>query len=118
MLRTNIVEKLSMSVASVAARLVSEEMLTRSVKRPEARQIIAREAGISLGSLEGLSRGRLKYIDRIADRLNALLIRKIEARIASLQHELEIARLIGDVSDVDLERAEAALKDARQALGK
>ena len=118
MLRPSIVEKVSMSVARVAARLVSEEMLARGVKRPEARNIVAREAGISPGSLEGLARGRLKYIDRIADKINGLLIRKIEARIASLQHELEVARALGDASEADFGRAEAALEEARKAIGK
>lgn len=107
-----------MSALSVAERLVSEEMLASRVKRPEARAIVAREAGISPGSLESLSRGRLKFIDRIADKLNGLLVRKIEERIASLQHELEVARLIGDTSEVDLGRAEAALEEARKAIGK
>ena len=118
MLRPSIVEKLSMSASSIAERLVGEEMLASRVKRPEARNIVAREAGISPGSLESLSRGRLKYIDRIADRLNALLIKRIEQRIASLQHELEIARALGDASEADFGRAEAALEEARKAIGK
>lgn len=118
MLRPSIMEKLSMSVAGIAERLVGEEMLASRVKREEARKTIAREAGITPGSLESLSRGRLKFLDRIADRLNALLIRKIEGRIASLQHELEVARAIGDTSKVDFEAAEMALKEARKALGK
>src|ERR1700722_468831 len=118
MLRPRIAEKLSMSVASVAERLVGEEMLANRVKRQEARKAIAREAGISPGSLESLSRGRLKYVDRIASKINAVLIKRIEQRIASLQHELEVARLVGDVSESDLGRAEAALEEARKAIGK
>jgi hypothetical protein len=118
MLRRNLLEKASMLVASVAERLVGEEMLARKVKRPEARAIIAREAGITPGSLESLGRGRLKYTDRIADKLNELLARKIEQRIVSLEQELAIAKAIGRASQVDLERAEAALEEARKALGK
>ena len=118
MLRPYLLEKFTMSVASVAERLVDEEMLARMIKRPEARKIIAREAGITPGSLENLSRGRLKFIDRIADKLNGLLIRKIEQRIASLQHELEVARSIGDTTEVDFEAAEVALAEARRALGR
>lgn len=107
-----------MSLANIADRLVGEEMLTRRVKRPEAREIVAREAGITPGSLESLGRGRLKHIDRIAGKLNALLIRKIESRIASLEQELEIAKVIGRSSQIDIERAESALQEAREALGK
>lgn len=107
-----------MSLANIADRLVGEEMLNRRVKRPEARKIIAREAGITPGSLESLGRGRLKYIDRIADKLNALLVRKIEQRIASLEQELEIAKALGRTSQVDIQRAESALEEAREALGK
>ena len=118
MLRTSLSEKLSMSASSIAERLVGEEMLASRVKRPEARKIIARQAGITAGSLESLARGRLKFTERIASRLNALLVRKIEARIASLQHELEVARACGDTRDVDFEAAEVALEEARRALGK
>ena len=118
MLRRNLLENASMLAASVAERLVGEEMLSRGVKRPEARSIIAREAGITPGSLESLSRGRLKFVERIASKLNALLARKIEARIASLQHELEVARIAGDTREVDFEAAEVALEEARRALGK
>ena len=107
-----------MSLSSIADRLVGEEMLIRNIKRPEARKIIAREAGISPGSLESLGRGRLKYLDRIADKLNGLLVRKIEQRIVSLEQELRIAKALGGSSQIDLGRAEAALEEARKALGK
>lgn len=106
-----------MYISRVAERLVGEEMLVRRIKRPEARRIIAREAGISPGSLESLARGRLKFIERIADKLNVLLVRKIEQRIAALEQELAIAKAIGSASQIDLDRAEAAIQEARKALG-
>lgn len=117
-MRPNLLEKAAMSLANIADRLVGEEMLTRRVKRPEAREIVAREAGISPGSLESLGRGRLKHLDRIAGKLNGLLVRKIETRIAALEHELTIAKTLGGPSEVDIERAESALQEAREALGK
>lgn len=107
-----------MTVARIARRLIAEEGLVRGVKRPEARRIVAREAGVTPGSLENLERGRLKHADRIAARLHALLASKIEQRIARLQHELFLARETGRVGRADLERAEAALETARKALGK
>ena len=117
-MRPSFLEKISMSIASVADRLVGEEMLARRVKRPEAREIVAREAGISPGSLESLGRGRLKHLDRIAGKLNALLIRKIEHRIAILEHELSVAKTLGGPSEVDIERAESAIEEARKAIGR
>jgi hypothetical protein len=117
-MRTDFLEKLTMSALAIAERLVGEEMLAKRVKRPEARQIVAREAGVAAGSLESLARGRLKNIDSLASKLNALLIRKIEQRICSLEQELEIAKAVGRASAVDIERAESALEEARKALGK
>ncbi len=105
-----------MSASAVADRLVGEEMLTRRVKRPEARKIIAHEAGISPGALEGLGRGRLKYTDRIAERLNVLRIKKLEQRIEAAKQELAIAKSMGFASKVDLGRVEAAIGDAEDAL--
>jgi hypothetical protein len=99
-MRPNFLEGASMYASRIAERLVGEEMLARRIKRPEARRIVAREAGIAAGSLESLARGRLKFIDRIADKLNALLVRKIEQRIASLEEELAIAKAIGGASEV------------------
>ena len=117
-MRQDFVEKSLMSLVTLADRLVGEEMLIRRIKRPEARKIIAREAGITPGALEGLSRGRLKFVDRIAGPLNALLVRKIEQRIISLEHELAVAKALGRAPEIDLRRAESALEEARQALGK
>ena len=107
-----------MSLANIADRLVGEEMLTRRVKRPEARKIIAREAGITPGSLESLGRGRLKFHERIASKLHVLLVKKLEERMYSLQHELEIAKALVDSNPVDIGRAEAALAELKDALGK
>jgi hypothetical protein len=111
-------EKITMSALSIAERLVGEEMLAKRVKRPEARKIVAREAGVAAGSLESLARGRLKNIDSLAGKLNALRIRKLEEKLASVQHELAIAKAMGGLSQVDIDRAEAAIAEAFQALGK
>jgi hypothetical protein len=107
-----------MTAAALAKRLINDERVSRGIKLPEAREVIAREAGVSPGSLENLGRGRLKYIDRISGRLNALLVKKIEQRISSLSHELELARAAKTSSAADLGRAEAFLAEARKALGK
>lgn len=107
-----------MSALIIAERLVGEEMLSRRVKRPQAREIVAREAGVAAGSLESLARGRLKNIDSLVGKLNALRIRKLEEKLVSVQHELAIAKAMGVATQVDIDRAEAAIKEAFEALGK
>lgn len=117
-MRPNFLEKVSMSAVAIAERLVGEEMLAKKIKRPEARKVIAHEADITAGSLESLARGRLKFLDRIEGKLNALFIRKLEQRMQALQHELEVAKAMAARDQVDIERAEAALEELREALGK
>lgn len=54
MLRPKFMDDIAMMAVSVAQRLIAEERLARGVKRPEARKIVAREAGLAPGSLENL----------------------------------------------------------------
>ena len=112
----NFMEKASIALSSMAGRMVGEVMLDKGVKRPEARGIVAREAGISPGSLESLSRGRLKYTDRIAGKLNALRVRKLEENMLLLEHELAIAKRVDAHSDDEVDKAETLLKAAKKAL--
>ncbi len=107
------------SVAAVAKELIEREKIRSGIKLSEARKKIAREAGIKPGSLESLLRGRLKYVDRIASCIHSLRIRKIEQELAALELELEFMRRLGHSDPkINLDRAEAALADARRALGK
>lgn len=98
--------------------MISEESVARGINLPQARRIIAAEAGISPGTIENLERGRLKNVDRIARSLDALLEKKIERRITALQHELALCRASRSVVPADLDRAQAALAEARRALGR
>jgi hypothetical protein len=107
------------SVATVVKKLIEQEKIRSGIKLPAARRKIAREAGITPGSLENLLRGRLKHVDRIASRIHSLRIKKIEQELAALERELEITRKrVGSDPEIDLDRAEAALVDARRALGR
>jgi hypothetical protein len=107
------------SVAATADRLVRQEMLDRGVKIAEARRIVAREAGIAPGTFESLKRDRIKYVDRIAAKINAVLIRRIERKIAELEAELAVARLAAArPDDADILGAQAAVEEARRLLGK
>jgi hypothetical protein len=107
-----------MSTLALAKRLIANEQAETGAKLPEAIEAIARDAGLLPGTIRNLLRGRLKHIDRIAGNINALRIKRIEQRICALQQELALARIFSAVSEVDLERAEAALETAQKAIGK
>lgn len=81
--------------ASIAQRLVvREEQKTRS--RMQAYQSVASNVGRSASWLRDLIGGRVKSVaGEIERRLDALLIRGLEAEIARLSHELEMARQSG-----------------------
>jgi len=65
----------------------------RGCSAPAAWANVARRARLGLGSLQNIVRNRVKKIDgQVRDRLQALLIREIEAEIARWIHELELAR--------------------------
>jgi hypothetical protein len=103
----------------IARRLIDWEVERSGICRRDARRIVAREARIAPGSLERLSAGRLKFPDRIAERLNALLVVKIERKIADLEHQRAIAVATGNrLRPIDLGRLDAALGEARKAIGK
>jgi hypothetical protein len=107
------------SVAEIAERLIGWEAEESRVKKSVARAIVAREARIAPGSLERLAAGRLKYTERIGERLNALLIGKKPEKIASLERELERARLrYNAVKTTDLIRAADCVEEAERILAK
>lgn len=61
-----------------------------------ARRVLADRLRIGVGTFENLVRERVKTVDaRIRDRLQALLVKELEAEILRLNHELEMARQIG-----------------------
>lgn len=110
---------MSASVLSVASRLIAWETEKHRVKRPIARAIVAREAGIANGSLRRLEGGTLKFVDRIAGKLNELLVRKIERRIAELEHELTTLRAApGRLSEADVLAAATAIEEAERLVRK
>ncbi|RJP45469.1 hypothetical protein C4587_00810 [Candidatus Parcubacteria bacterium] len=106
-----------MSTASLCERIVRETMIEHGVKKPDARRIVAGEAGVHPGTIRRLCDGSLKNIERITEKLNAYAIRRLERKIAACEHELAIARLkAARRDDIDILRAEAALEAAREAL--
>jgi hypothetical protein len=107
------------SVAAIAKELIGTEMARRSVKRDEARRIVAEKIGVPPGALERLLAGRLVHVERIADRINAYVANRIEHKIAELEHEVFLARhSASGISASDLAAAESAIEQARRALRK
>lgn len=112
-------EAILSEVAGVADRLIGWEAERHGVKRAAAREIVAREAGVTPGALERLQFGRLKFVDRIAGKLNELLVRKIERRIAELEHELATLRAApGRLSEADVLAAATAIEEAKRLVRK
>lgn len=85
----------------------------------EARPIIASKFGIPAGTLENMRRNRIKGLRGwIRDRVQALVIREIEAEIQRLTHELEVAlRCSAKPGDDEVIAARTALAQARQLIG-
>lgn len=100
--------------------LVTDEATRSHCLEKEAREIVARRAGISPGTLENLRNGRLKQIAaHVYGSLRGLVIRELEAEIARLEHELTVARQTSVRPDDDAIFAAAAqLAAARQLIGR
>lgn len=103
----------------LADRAIRETMIERGVKLPAAREIVAREIGVQPGTLTRLINKSLVHHERVADRIKAYVVRRLEAQIARLEHDLAIARLAAQrEEDQDIFRAQEALDEAKRALGR
>ncbi len=108
-----------MSIAATAERIIRETMIERGIKKPDARRVVAKEAGVKPGTLERLGNGSLVHVERITDRINAYVVRRLERKIAQAEHELAIARLAADRPDEPrILDAQNALDMAKKALRK
>jgi hypothetical protein len=107
------------SVAATVKQLIGHEKASLGVKTDEARKIIARKVGVPPGSIERLLAGRLVHIERITDRINAYVAKRLTNQIAVLEHEIEMAkRMPVGVERGDIECAEIAVQEAKRALKK
>lgn len=86
--------------------------------RATARLDIARKLGVGPGTLENLFRDRVKTLSAdLAAQIQRLWIDTIEAKIAHLEHERDLARKIPfHLSAPKLERLEALVEEARLLL--
>jgi hypothetical protein len=112
---------------STAATIETARDLARKLEQRErvrvgsveaARSSLARRAGVSSSTWRNLTLGRLKRLDAwMRDRLQALLVRELEAEIMRLGHELEAARQCGDhLASQHVCEVEAHLAAARAIL--
>lgn len=102
------------------ARVLEDREAARVGKLPIARQSLARRIGCAPGTLETLRKGRLKRIERwLHEKLEALLIKEIEAEIRRLSHELETYRLArGDAAGApQMAQLAAAIENAKRLIG-
>lgn len=101
---------------TVRSLVESEERRTRS--RLLAYDALARKVGKSASWVRCLLRGGLQSIsDEMKRRLDALLIREIEAEIARLEHDLALAKLRGaHPCSSHFNEVEACLSKARSLL--
>lgn len=109
-----------MSSAFVFAQALERKERTRVTSVKLARQAIADRLRIGVGTFENLVRGRVKSVDAaIRDRLQALLCRELEAEIARLSHDLQIARQGGaPPTSAEVAEAESLLAKAQILVGK
>lgn len=99
--------------------LEDREAARSGISLREVRPKVARQIGVSPGTLENVRNGRLKAIAvHIYDRLRGAVIRELEAEIVRLEHELQILRTTGlDARDDEVAAVVASLAKAREALG-
>lgn len=117
-----VVAKIDRSVAvgtavTIAASLVRREE-SRRASRMNAYVEVGRKIGMSGAWVRKLIAGAVRSVDAdIKHRLDALLIRELEADIARLQHELEMARQGGShPSSQHVVEIEAHLKAAHSLM--
>lgn len=91
--RTNQPKGDGVSPALTMIRSLERRERSRVGSLQAARIVLAGKLRLGIGTLENLVRGRVKRIDeQIRDRIQALMIRELEAEIARLTHELHLAR--------------------------
>lgn len=75
-----------------------EDSAAREAGAPlkDVRQAVAREVGVSPGTMENLRNGRLKGIAvHIYDRLQAAMVRRLETQLRRIEHEIHLLKAQG-----------------------
>lgn len=103
-----------------AMALEEDEAAARGLDRVEdARPFVARLTGVPVGTLRSLRKNRLKTVAvHVYDKLNQAAVARLERRLKSLEHELDITRLQGlDARPNDAAAVVADIEAIRAALG-
>lgn len=105
--------------AAADARRLEDFLAPRVGGRDIAREKIARDTKVPLGTLENLGRGRIKQVAAwVRDSLRAAVIRQLESELHALEHELSVLRQTGaDPRSTEVDAVVSHLAAARQALG-
>ena len=101
------------------ARVLEDAEAKRlGVRVSEARMSIARRLRTSPGTLEGIRRRRIKIVPNwLMARIRAEFVSTLQAEIARLEHEINIAQQVGaHHSDDALQEARAQVVAAKEVL--
>ena len=113
-------ESIKMSAAAALYRKLEDREAARMrMPRPIIRERLARIIKATPGTLRNLASGRLERAEYLEDAIRNVFIRSLEAEIAALSHEVEMARMCSVRPDADeIFAAEAALAQAKRLIGK
>lgn len=105
---------------SLAKMLVKAESRRTGHDLSVAQRNVARQVGVSPGTLENLMRARLKRVAGwLRDALRARVIQQLEAEIVRLQHELAVLKQTGvDPRSDEAAAVRADLSAVLVALGR
>ncbi|MHB2169939.1 hypothetical protein [Alsobacter sp. R-9] len=106
------------TVKGWAGRLIAREAHRSHSDKSIALRTVARRIGLAPGSLENVVRGRAKRLTiGITEAIRGAVVRELEHEIASLNHELQLARASGaDPRSLQVAEIEALLAKADALL--
>lgn len=102
-----------------AEALEDDAAKRNGVPLSDARPMVAREVGVSPGTLENLRKRRLKSLGaHIYDALQRATVRRLERELARIEHELQLLKQQGeDPRSGEVQAVLASREAVRQALG-
>lgn len=112
---------LTADARALARRLEDTEQRRKGLTRIQARQDVARDLGVTPGTLDSIARGRLKDPFRLRgliDRLRGAVVAELGREIERLEHERQLLLASGvDPRDAEVAEVAADLARARAARG-
>lgn len=103
-----------------ARQLEDTERRRKGLTRQQAREGVARKLSVPVGTLEGISKGRVKNPDRLFGLLNRLrraVVDDLDEEIKRLTHERDLLLAAGEgVASDKVVQAEAHIREAKALL--